>query len=116
MQIQVNESGYITGYATVGGFVDGVEVETIPEGFEEAFQPGKYRYENGEILEDPDFTPPVDNIALLNRIGELKAELGATDYKALKYMEGWLTEEEYAPVKAQRQEFRDKINELEAQL
>lgn len=116
MQIQVNESGRIIGYAIVGGFADGIEVETVPESFEEAFQPGKYRYENGEILEDPDFTPPVDNTALLNQIGELKAELSETDYKALKYMEGWLTEEEYAPVKVQRQALRDKINELEAQL
>ena len=82
----------------------------------EAFQPGKYRYENGKILEDPDFTPPVDNTALLNQIGELKAELSETDYKALKYMEGWLTEEEYAPIKAQRQALRDQINELETQL
>ena len=75
MQIQINEIGKVIGYATVGGFVDGAEVETIPEGFAEAFQPGKYRYENGKILEDPDFTPPVDNTALLNQIGELKAEL-----------------------------------------
>lgn len=116
MQIQINEIGKVIGYATVGGFVDGAEVETIPEGFAEAFQPGKYRYENGKILEDPDFTPPVDNTALLNQIGELKAELSETDYKALKYMEGWLTEEEYAPIKAQRQALRDQINELETQL
>lgn len=116
MQIQINENGKITGFATVGGFVDGVEVESIPEGFAEAFQLGKYRYENGEILEGPDFTPPVDNTALLNEIEERKAELGATDYKALKYMEGWLTEEEYAPVKAQRQVLRDQINELEGKL
>ena len=74
MQIQTDENNRITGYATVGGFVDGAEVETIPEGFAEAFQPGKYRYENGKILEDPDFTPPVDNTALLNQIGELKLE------------------------------------------
>ena len=116
MQIQIDENNRITGYATVGGFVDGVEVETIPEGFEEAFQPEKYRYENGEILEDPDFTPPVDNTALLNQIEELKSGIAATDYKALKYMEGWLTEEEYAPVKAQRQALRDQINELESHL
>ena len=116
MQIQTDENNRITGYATVGGFVDGAEVETIPEGFAEAFQPGKYRYENGKILEDPDFTPPADNTALLNQIGELKAKLSETDYKALKYMEGWLTEEEYAPVKAQRQALRDQINELEGKL
>lgn len=116
MQIQVNENGKVTGYATVGGFVNGVETDTVPENFEELFIPGRYIYESGLITEDPDFTPPVDNTALLNQIGELKAELSETDYKALKYMEGWLTEEEYAPVKVQRQALRDKINELEAQL
>lgn len=116
MQIQVNESGRIIGYAIVGGFADGIEVETVPEGFEKAFQPGKYRYESGKILEDPNFVPSVDNTALLNQIEEIKAQLNATDYKALKYMEGWLSEEKYAPVKAQRQALRDRINELEAQL
>ena len=50
------------------------------------------------------------------KIAELKAELSATDYKALKFMEGWLTEEEYAPVKAERQKIRDRINELEAEV
>lgn len=116
MQIQVNENGKITGYAIVGGFADGIEVETVPENFEELFIPGRYIYESGLITEDPDFTPPVDNTALLNQIGELKAELSETDYKALKYMEGWLTEEEYAPIKAQRQALREQINELETQL
>ena len=47
------------------------------------------------------------------KIDELKALLEATDYKAIKYAEGWLTEEEYAPIKAQRQAWREEINELE---
>lgn len=50
-----------------------------------------------------------------NQITALKAELTATDYKAIKYAEGWLTEEEYGPVKARRQELRDEINRLEAE-
>ena len=45
---------------------------------------------------------------------KLKLELSSSDYQALKYMEGWLTEEEYAPIKAHRQKLRNKINELEA--
>lgn len=49
------------------------------------------------------------------QIAELKAQLEATDYKAIKYAEGWLTEEEYAPIKAQRQAIRDRINELEGE-
>lgn len=47
-------------------------------------------------------------------ITALKAQLTATDYKAIKYAEGWLSEEEYAPIKAQRQSIRDQINALEA--
>ena len=49
-------------------------------------------------------------------VEDLKAELAATDYKALKYMEGWLSEEEYAPIKAERQVLRDRINELKGAL
>lgn len=47
------------------------------------------------------------------RIAFLKYQLAQTDYKALKFLEGWLTEEEYAPIKAERQALRDQINELE---
>lgn len=46
------------------------------------------------------------------KLNRLKTELAATDYQALKYMEGWLTEEEYAPIKAKRQALRDEINSL----
>lgn len=47
------------------------------------------------------------------RIAALKAELAETDYKALKFIEGWLTEAEYAPIKARRQQLRNQINALE---
>lgn len=47
------------------------------------------------------------------RIEELKALLAESDYKAIKYAEGWLTGDEYAYTKAQRQEWRDEINRLE---
>ena len=58
-----------------------------------------------------------DDIQDINReINELKKRLFDTDYKAIKYSEGWLTDEEYAEVKAQREEWRKRINELEASL
>lgn len=50
------------------------------------------------------------------RIAELKYKLMQTDYQAIKYAEGLITTEEYAQIKAQRQEWRDEINELEQQL
>lgn len=46
-------------------------------------------------------------------IKELKQKLADTDYNAIKYAEGWIDSEEYAPIKAQRQAWRDRINELE---
>ena len=49
------------------------------------------------------------------KIFELKMQLYKTDYQAIKYAEGLISEEEYAPIKAQRQAWRDKINELESE-
>ena len=49
-------------------------------------------------------------------ITQLKKQLSDTDYKAIKFAEGQLTEEEYSPIRIQRQSYRDRINELEALL
>ena len=49
----------------------------------------------------------------LKRIDELKALLKDSDYRAIKYAEGFYTDEEYQPYKEQRQAYRDEINELE---
>lgn len=60
--------------------------------------------------------PTEEEVAEQLRLAEidgLKALLLESDYKALKYAEGWLTEEEYAPIKAERQRWRERINELE---
>ena len=48
-------------------------------------------------------------------IGELKAKLAATDYQAIKFAEGWITADDYAPTKALRNSWRVRINELEVQ-
>ncbi len=47
------------------------------------------------------------------RIAELKKLLCDTDYKAIKYAEGVTSAEDYAPIKALRQSYRNEINELE---
>ena len=46
-------------------------------------------------------------------IFELKEELQRTDYKAIKYAEGVLTDEDYQQTGIQRQAWRHRINELE---
>ena len=48
------------------------------------------------------------------KINELKGKLSATDYKAIKYAEGLISEEDYAPIKAERESYRVQIRENEA--
>lgn len=52
----------------------------------------------------------------INEIADLKAQLAESDYKAIKFAEGWLTADEYEPIKAQRQNLRDRINKLESEV
>lgn len=67
------------------------------------------------------YTPPQptdEEIAEQQRFSEiddLKRQLFESDYKAIKYAEGWISEEDYADIKAERQALRDRINELELQ-
>jgi hypothetical protein len=70
-------------------------------------QIAKREAHNGEYTIEEVPTPPAEEIA------ELKAKLAATDYQAIKYAEGALSAEEYEPTKIMRQEWRDRINELE---
>ena len=46
-------------------------------------------------------------------ITQLKKQLSDSDYKAIKYAEGQISEEDYASVRAERQGYRDRINYLE---
>lgn len=58
-----------------------------------------------------------DEIVSINKqIQELKQKLSDTDYKAIKYSEGWITEKDYAEVKQQRENWRSAINKLEEEL
>lgn len=49
-------------------------------------------------------------------INALKQLLTNSDYKGHKYLDGEITAEEYAEAKAQRHAWRERINELEAEL
>lgn len=49
----------------------------------------------------------------IKRVEELKKKLSDTDYQAIKYAEGEISEEDYAPIKAQRKAWREEINKLE---
>ena len=73
--------------------------------------------EFNELTKVEEYIPTKEEIAKqekLNRINELKKLLSSTDYQAIKYAEGLITEEEYLPIKTQRQAWRNEINELES--
>ncbi len=73
--------------------------------------------ENGIVVKDGEFSICLEYDAEQKiqyaQIAELKAHLADTDYKSLKYSDGSLTEEEYAPIRAERQKWRNQINEIE---
>ena len=52
----------------------------------------------------------IDRENAIQEISRLKKQLSDTDYKAIKFAEGILTEEEYAPDKLQRAYWRQRIN------
>ena len=72
------------------------------------------QYSNdGSIWVEPEIHPYEPTVE--DKINDLKQELASTDYEALKYAEGWFTEEEYAPIKAMREELREQIRALESE-
>lgn len=52
----------------------------------------------------------------LARMEEIKWELARTDYKAIKFIEGFYTAEQYDPIRLARQVLRDEYNSIEAEL
>lgn len=77
-----------------------VEVEEVPP-----IDKNQYLvYENGQVVVKTYYKKAIEI---------LKRQLSATDYKAIKFAEGVMTEEEYAPIRTQRQAWRDEINLLE---
>ena len=71
--------------------------------------------DNDEYYYCKDNNPTQQDI-INTQINKLKQQLSDTDYKALKYMEGYISEEEYSSIKQQRQAWRDEINQLEQQI
>ena len=94
---------------------DFIFVDTLPQ-----FTPYRQIYkvvDNALTVEDLQLTAEqekeVSIMEINNQIYTLKEQLAETDFKALKFIDGELTEDEYAPIREQRHNFRVKINELE---
>lgn len=88
-------------------------VEILIEDLEKIGKGYKFDLETKTIVVDTNYQKEKEQKERATRIAELKSKLAQTDYQAIKYAEGQLTEEEYAPIKVQRQAWRDEINKLE---
>ena len=74
---------------------------------------GIYRDMTAE--EEAEFNKSAE-VSVEAQINELKEKLRETDYQAIKYAEGLITKTNYLAIKNQRQEWRNKINELEGEV
>lgn len=103
----------VSGNAVIG------EVDSVPMVYEWlSILSSIERVRNGEtylycILKAEFFNKPKE---AENKILALKRKLEDTDYQAIKYAEGFISETDYAPIKARRQAWRDEINTLESEL
>lgn len=89
-----------------------------------AIVPGQaWWYENGPLIRDTENPYNIEFFigvpyndeqkAQYKQIAELKRKLRDSDYKASKYADGAYTEEEYAPIRAERASWRAEINRIE---
>ena len=88
------------------------------EGFDRKFDKdsGEWTYVEKKKEAEPEPYVPTEKDLLNQELWQYKGELQATDYKCLKFVDGALTEEEYAEVRTARQALRDKINEVQAKI
>lgn len=108
IKYELDKNNFMTGnWCAVGNFDNQVETEETEIDLN--------KYWNGNNWETGE-NPKLKQSQLEEEIKDLKQKLYDTDYQAIKFAEGLLTADEYAETKAQRQEWRDRINELEKKL
>ena len=95
--------------------LDDTAIEVSLEDLEQIGITKCFDVENNCVM-DYDNTRDLRTQEINNRISELKKLLADSDYRAIKYAEGEYSEEQYAPYKAQRQAYRQEINQLEEEL
>lgn len=87
--------------------IDITDVANVQEG---------YVYQDGNFVNPASLINDADQLATIkaSKLSDIKARLSATDYKCLKYIDGDLTETEYAPIKTERASLRTAYNAIEA--
>ena len=110
-KLELDENNYLNGFIHTETEEDIYELEPTTMKLDYL---NCYKLVNDEIIFDEEkHNALVGTKAKEQEIARLKKELSATDYEAIKYSEGWFTDEEYAPIKAMREELREQIRKLE---
>ncbi|MDE5042490.1 DUF2977 domain-containing protein [Staphylococcus aureus] len=61
MKILVNKRNEIISYAVIGGFEEGIDIENLPENFSQVFRPKVFKYSDGKIIFNEDYTEEKDD-------------------------------------------------------
>lgn len=110
-----NDKGYIQSFCTIGELEGSTEYEVDEEHF--WANVAGYRLVDGKLTFDNSYKKKAEEKEKAEaEIIELKKKLSETDYKAIKFAEGWISADEYKNTLEQRKSWRDKINELENSL
>ena len=99
---------YIGGipYAIIKKYANGGK--TVEQIKEIADIPAHYKEEKISV-----YVPYTEKELAIIEINQLKQKLNSTDYQAIKFAEGLISEIDYATIKSERQSWRDRINQLE---
>ena len=109
----LDENNYLEGFVHMANEEDVYELNPSEMNLEYL---NCYKLVDDEIIFDEEkYNALVDTKTKEDEIARLKQELADTDYEAIKYSEGWFTEDEYAPIKAMRESLREQIRKLESE-
>lgn len=84
MIILVDKNNLITSFASAGGIDGGIEVDNsiLPDTFIPEFKNGKFKYEDGNVVYNREYTepvkdiePPTNNEAMQQEIDSLKQQV-----------------------------------------
>ncbi|MCM0356656.1 DUF2977 domain-containing protein [Staphylococcus aureus] len=77
MQILVNKRNEIISYAIIGGFEEGIDIESLPENFSQVFRPKAFKYSDGKIIFNEDYSKEKDDTH--QQINNEEKSTGASD-------------------------------------
>lgn len=119
MKICINKNHldvYATGHNKIEDLIKLYQIIEIDDQYEDCIHSDFELVDNTYVFNIDKYNKRKQKLDLEDAIYNLKNKLSSTDYQAIKFAEGHITEEEYQPTKQQRALWRTQINELEEQI